>query len=376
MRSLAALVGVPAVLVALTAPSASSASSDAGLTYLCSPPPLTQQNCAGWHNTPVTLVWDWDKSVAVAQPGQCGDQVLSKDSNGGSVLDSCTVETLLDPPATITVGAKLKIDRTPPTIVSAAPTRAPDSGSWWNHPVGFAFGGSDATSGIASCDTIMFAGPGGPGAQVVGGCHDVAGNYATRGFPVNYDNTPPRLKAVRAAPGNRAATVTWTPSPDTVASQVTRSPGRRGAKSTVVYSGPGRRFRDSGLVDGKTYRYTVTAFDQAGNPASKTAATRPRVSLGLKPSRGKRLAHPPLLRWPAVRGADYYNVQLYRGRVKLLSAWPSRAHLKLRRHWTFVGQRIRLTPGHYRWYVWPGYGSRPAHHFGAFIGQSSFVIVR
>ena len=77
-----------------------------------------------------------------------------------------------------------------------------------------------------------------------------------------------------------------------------------------------------------------------------------------------------------MRGADYYNVQLYRGRVKLLSAWPSRAHLKLHHQWTFVGQRVRLTPGHYRWYVWPGYGSRPAHHFGAFIGQSSFVIVR
>jgi hypothetical protein len=374
VRGLAALVAVPAVLVGLTAPSAWSAGNDPGLTYLCSPPPLTQQNCAGWHNTPVTMVWDWDKSVAFAQSG-CGDQVLSKDSNGGSVLDSCTVETW-DMTTTITVGAKLKIDRTPPTIASAAPTRAPDSGSWWNHPVGFAFAGSDATSGIASCDTITFAGPGGPGAQVVGGCHDVAGNYATRGFPVNYDNTPPRLRAVKAAPGNRAATVTWTPSADTVASQVTRSPGRRGAQSTVVYSGTGRRFRDSGLVDGRAYRYTVTAFDQAGNPVSKTVATRPRVSLGLKPSRGRRLAHPPLLRWPAVRGADYYNVQLYRGRVKLLSAWPSRAHLKLRRQWTFVGRRIRLTPGHYRWYVWPGYGSRPAHHFGAFIGQSSFVIVR
>jgi hypothetical protein len=117
-------------------------------------------------------------------------------------------------------------------------------------------------------------------------------------------------------------------------------------------------------------------FDQAGNPASKTVATRPRVSLGLKPSRGARLTRPPKLRWPAVRGADYYNVQLYRGAVKELTAWPSRAHLKLRSHWTFLGRRYRLTPGRYRWYVWPGYGSRPAHHFGAFIGQSSFVIVR
>jgi hypothetical protein len=374
VRGVPVLVGAMAAMVALTAPSASPASTDPGLTYLCSPPPLSNQNCSGWHNLPVTLVWEWDKSVAFAQAGQCGDQVLTNDSNGSSVLDSCTVETW-DQSTTITVGAKLKIDRTPPTILSAAPTRAPDSGSWWNHPVGFAFAGSDAMSGIASCDTVTFAGPGGPGAQVVGGCHDVAGNYATHGFAVNYDNTAPRLSAVKAAPGNRSATVTWSASPDTVASRVTRSPGRRGKQSTVVYSGHGRRFRDTNMVNGRTYRYTVTAFDQAGNPASKTVAARPRVSLGLKPSRGARLAHPPLLRWPAVRGASYYNVQLYRGRLKLLTAWPSRAHFKLRRHWTFLGHGYRLTPGHYRWYVWPGYGSRPAHHFGAFIGQSSFVIV-
>jgi hypothetical protein len=358
--------------VALAAPSGSSGATDPGLTYLCSPPPLTAQNCAGWHNTPVTIVWVWDKSVA---SGQCGDQVLSKDSNGGSVLASCTIETW-DHSTTITVGAKLKIDRTPPTILSATPTRAPDSGSWWNHAVGFAFAGSDATSGIASCDTITFTGPGGPGAQVLGGCHDAAGNYGTGAFAVNYDNTPPGLRSVKAAPGNRSATLRWTASADTVTTRVTRSPGRRGARSTVVYSGPARKFRDRGMTNGTTYRYTVTAFDQAGNPASKTAAARPRISLGLKPARGTRLARAPRLRWPAVRGASYYNVQLYRGRAKVLTAWPARAHFKLHRRWTFMGQRFQLAPGRYRWYVWPGYGSRAAHHFGAFIGQSSFVIVR
>ena len=36
----------------------------------------------------------------------------------------------------------------------------------------------------------------------------------------------------------------------------------------------------------------------------------------------------------------------------------------------------RLTPGHYRWYVWPGLGSRADHRYGALIGHSSFSIVR
>ena len=363
----------------MAVPPTSPAYTNPDLVYLCSPPlppgPYTQQNCSGWHNTPVTIVWDWNKSVAQPASGQCGNQVLSNDSNGSSVLASCTVDDVSDSTPT-TVGAKLKLDRTPPTILSATPTRAADRGNWWNHAVGFTFAGTDPLSGIASCDTITFAGPGGPGAQVVGGCHDVAGNYGTRGFPVSYDNTPPSLNAVKAVAGNRSATVRWAASADIATTQITRSPGRRGARSSVVYSGPGSHFRDTSLTNGAVYHYTVTAFDQAGNRASKTVAARPRISLGLKPARGTRLARAPVLRWPAVRGASYYNVQLYRGGVKMLTAWPTRSHLKLHRHWTFLGRRFRLTPGRYRWYVWPGYGSLAAHRFGAFIGQSSFVIVR
>jgi hypothetical protein len=371
MRRRAPLVAGLGLGAALVAASSAPAYTDPGLNYLCGPPlPLTQQNCSGWHNVPVTLVWNWDKGVARPLPGQCGDELLSDDSDGGSVLSSCTVADVADG-TTTSVGAKLKIDRTPPTVLAAAPSRPPDLGAWWNHPVGFAFSGSDATSGIAWCDSVGFAGP---GSQVVGGCHDAAGNYATRGFPLSYDAIPPRLASVKAAPGNRGVTVSWTTAADTVSSRVTRSPGKKGR--AVVYSGVARRFRDAGLVNGRTYHYTVTVLDQAGNRSSKTVAARPELSLGLVPRRGARLSRAPLLRWPAVRGARYYNVQLYRGRLKLLTAWPARARLRLHRHWSFQGRRFALAPGRYRWYVWPGYGSRAAHRFGAFVGQSSFVVVR
>jgi hypothetical protein len=69
-------------------------------------------------------------------------------------------------------------------------------------------------------------------------------------------------------------------------------------------------------------------------------------------------------------------VQLFRGSTKLLSEWPTRAKLRLRRSWTYRDRRHRLTPGHYRWYVWPGLGSRADHRYGALIGHSSFSIVR
>jgi hypothetical protein len=64
-----------------------------------------------------------------------------------------------------------------------------------------------------------------------------------------------------------------------------------------------------------------------------------------------------------VGGASYYNVQLYRGGRLIRTAWPTRARLRLR----------HLRPGRYRWYVWPGYGSRAERGFGRLVGHSSFV---
>jgi hypothetical protein len=76
-----------------------------------------------------------------------------------------------------------------------------------------------------------------------------------------------------------------------------------------------------------------------------------------------------------VRRARYYNVQLFRGGRKILSAWPTRAIYQLKRHWTFRGRRYRLSPGIYRWYVWPGYGARAEHRFGRLLVKRRFKIV-
>jgi hypothetical protein len=115
----------------------------------------------------------------------------------------------------------------------------------------------------------------------------------------------------------------------------------------------------------------VTAYDAAGNAASVSVRTIPGA---LRPAQGARLSRPPLLRWPRVRGAGYYNVQLFRGRRKVLSSWPARNSLQLHRSWNFRGHRLRLTRGLYRWIVWPGFGSRSAQQYGRRIGQSSFYI--
>jgi hypothetical protein len=74
-----------------------------------------------------------------------------------------------------------------------------------------------------------------------------------------------------------------------------------------------------------------------------------------------------------VKGASYYNVQLFRGQ-KLLSTWPVHSSLQLNRAWSFGGIDQRLAPGHYSWYVWPGYGAIGTAHYGSLVGHTTFVV--
>jgi hypothetical protein len=156
--------------------------------------------------------------------------------------------------------------------------------------------------------------------------------------------------------------------------RIDRSPGDAGA-ATVVYSAHGTSFTDRHVRDGVKYRYTLIAADLAGNVAHDGVAIRPGPHL-LNPMDGAAVTSPPALRWTPVTGATYYNVQLYRGRQKVLSVWPSRTGLQLKGSWSFGGHRRHLRAGRYRWYVWPGFGRRAAVRYGHLIGSSTFMLRR
>ena len=100
------------------------------------------------------------------------------------------------------------------------------------------------------------------------------------------------------------------------------------------------------------------------------------VWLDLGPAVDARLKAPPRLTWTPVRNATYYNVQLYIGGRKVLTAWPSGPSFQVPRSWRFQGRTHRLVPGRYRWYVWPGLGPRSASRYGQLVGTRTFVLVR
>ena len=153
--------------------------------------------------------------------------------------------------------------------------------------------------------------------------------------------------------------------------RVARSPGRGGAASSPVYEGTGDAVDDDGLQGGTRYTYTLTAIDTTEH-SHHDRVGNPRRHY--RPRQGAKLSKPPLLRWKAIKGARYYNVQLFRGKHKLLSSWPTKAHLQLRSSWTYRGHRHRLVAGRYRWYVWPGYGPRSRRHYGKLLGRRSFTM--
>ena len=187
---------------------------------------------------------------------------------------------------------------------------------------------------------------------------------------IKLDKTPPTLSKLAAQAGDRSVKLSWVASGSQLV-QVSRTSKAQAGKSGVVYSGTAKRFRDVRLKADARYHYTVKVIDQAGNSASKTIAVTAPGAL-FAPMPGERVSTPPTLSWTPVKGAQYYNVQLVRGK-KILSAWPGTNHFRLPRSWVYQGHHYRLHRGVYRWYIWPGFGTFSANKYGTVLGGSSFV---
>jgi hypothetical protein len=193
--------------------------------------------------------------------------------------------------------------------------------------------------------------------------------------PQTVDHTPPgNVRRLRRNIGYGSLRLTWRRPPDSDFDHVTvfLSTKRGTPPRTAVYTGRRTSYRNKRFKNGLYYRYLIVSYDHAEN-ASRGAGASVKPSALLSTPRDGRVVHgPPRLVWKPVRKATFYNVQLYYGGHKVLSAWPTRARLALARKWTYAGRRFRLRQGAYGWYVWPAFGPRAKSRYGQLLGYASF----
>ena len=200
----------------------------------------------GWYVSDVT--------VNIPPPSGATDTTCPSVKTFRSSSDSLDC-TATDGTSTVNFHLQFKIDKDKPTVTAAAPDRQPNANGWFSAPVTVTLTGTDATSGIASCQRPVYGGPDSGGASVGGTCRDVAGNVSdASSLTIKYDATPP---SVTAAPARGPDANGWYN--HAVAIAFTGSDATSGIDSctSTTYSGPD--------TSGTTVGGSCT--DKAGNSA-------------------------------------------------------------------------------------------------------------
>ncbi len=195
--------------------------------------------------------------------------------------------------------------------------------------------------------------------------------------PATTDLTPPgNVRRLKRNVGYGVLKLAWAPPSDSDFDHVNVfvSTNPKTAPRTLVYKGGATKYTNRRFKNGLYYRYSIVSYDHAANASRGMLAVIPPSILLRSPREGRVVHSPPLLMWQAVAKATFYNVQLFYGGRKILSAWPSTVKLGVKRKWTYAGRRFQLKRGAYRWYVWPGFGPRSKARYGQLLGQSTFRV--
>ena len=75
---------------------------------------------------------------------------------------------------------------------------------------------------------------------------------------------------------------------------------------------------------------------------------------------GLEIPQPRRFAWAPTAGASGYHVELFRGPAMVFSKNTSTPQMTVPARWTHRGQQRSLSPGEYRWYVWPVAAGRRA----------------
>ena len=93
------------------------------------------------------------------------------------------------------------------------------------------------------------------------------------------------------------------------------------------------------------------------SPSAKTAPTKPNKQPAAAPA---ATPEPRRFAWAPVDGAVGYRFELFRGNEQVLEVRTKTPAYELAGQWRHAGKTERLSPGGYKWYVWPVFSSGPA----------------
>jgi hypothetical protein len=328
----------------------------------------------GWYARPVNVSFGGSDATS-GLAGCSGGSTYSGPDGRGQATGTCT-----DKAGNSGSGAvEIPYDSTPPNVTGAVADRQPDANGWFNHAFAWAFQGTDAGSGIASCTAGSYGGPDAAAATVTGTCTDKAGHTSSpKQQKFKYDGTAPSLSTVVAQVGNKFALLKWKISTDVASVRVIRKPGRNGEAESVVYSGKADFYKDNGIDNRTKYEYRVSAADEAANATAEVTADAVPLPALYNPAAGARVKTPVVFEWLGIAKATYYNVQVWCGKRKVLTAWPKKPRLVVPRKGKFAGRGYTLPKVGTlcRWYVWPGFGRFADRRYGKLAGQSTFRLTR
>ncbi len=191
--------------------------------------------------------------------------------------------------------------------------------------------------------------------------------------PLGPDRTPTaKASKLRATVKASRATVTWVNPKDADFDHVqvvinTKRVPKSPSDGKRVYRGRSTKASFIGIAGTRTH-VGIFAYDHTGNVTTAATVLVRFAPALLQPLRGTMVDGSPKLSWKGVKGAAYYNVQVFQrvGRTRIAIAWPHATSYrvpagKLKKGKTYV------------WYVWPGYGKLKEARYGKLIGSSTFV---
>jgi hypothetical protein len=212
----------------------------------------TPANANGWNNSDVSL--EWSCSDDLSGPAGAGDSAFFQyEGAGQSATGHCADNAGNTASHTV---LNINIDKTNPSVLASL-GRGPDHNGWYNAPVVVSASGTDALSGIDTCEASPYSSPDSATASATRSCTDKAGNSASETVRFAFDDTNPTLNP------------TVSPNPVVLHGSATGRPGASDTTSGIDAANTGCDAVVTTSVGSKTVACHAT--DNAGNSASASA---------------------------------------------------------------------------------------------------------